>query len=104
MSEQKEIIQVPGQDVEVIDSTAHFLQMAERRAGVIDKAKELGIRATNSGDWIDQNGTPYLMGSGAEKIRTRFALKIWEVRSERHNEADQAGEYYYFEYTGKVGF
>lgn len=104
MSEDREIVQVPTQDVEVVDSTQYILQMAERRAGLIDKVKELGIKATNAGDWVDQNGTPYLVGSGAEKIRTRFALKIWDTRVEKFNISDTNGDYYYFRVSGKVGF
>ena len=104
MENGQEIISVPNQEVEVFDATEYMLSMAKRRATLLDTVKEVALKATNNQDWVDQNGTPYLTGSGAEKVIRRFGLKVWQVRSEKFRESDAKGEYYYFRTTGKVGF
>ena len=103
MNENTEIMAVTT-DVEVVDTTEHILKMAERRDGLIEKVKSLAIKATHAGDWVDQNGTPYLSGSGVEKVRARFALRLWDVKTQKHQESDEKGDYYYFVVEGKVGF
>jgi len=102
--DNQEIVQVPSEDVEVIDSTEIMLQAARRREQLLVTLKEHALKATNSGDWVDQNGTPYCQGSGAEKMMRRFGLKVWNTRTEKFKETDEDGDYYYFRVTGKVGF
>lgn len=97
--EKKEIISV-GQDIEKVEDFSDILSIAEKREKFIEKAIELGIKATTAHDWVDQNGKPYLTGSGAEKIARRFGVKVHGVECKRFNEKDNKGEYYYFRYTG----
>lgn len=102
--QQEEILHVPSQDIEAAIPMDVFLQMVSQRGELMEKVKEMAIKVTNNSDWVDQHGTPYLTGSGVEKVRTRFMLKVWGLECKRHNEADTNGNYYYFEYTGKFGW
>ena len=94
----------PGKLVAQSSSFDEMLEHAEKWIEYQKKFKELSLRATNSGDWIDQGGNPYCTASGAEKIRAVFGLSIYDVVREKHFETDKEGDYYWFEYTGTVQY
>jgi hypothetical protein len=106
MTEDMEVMSIGSQEVETIDSDFLHVRIkrAENMAAMQEKMKELSLRATHSGDWVDQDGKPYCQGSGAEKIRMRWNLMVFDVRFEKYNEVDDAGPYYRFECHGKVGY
>ena len=105
MNEPKNASEVPvvalTQDVE---SFSDGFTLAERRNDLFEKVKTIALKSTNVRDWIDQNGNPFLQGSGAEKVMRTFGLRVWDVKSERFNVEDEKGSYYYFRYSAKVGF
>lgn len=101
---EHEVIHVQEPTGNAVDFVTHIMKEAEKRDKLLDKIKEVALRATHSGDWADQSGNPYLMGSGAEKVMRRFGLRAWGFVCTQHREEDTKGEYYWFEYTGYFGF
>ena len=86
------------------DITEQMISTAKRRRKFIEVVTEEALRATTNRDWIDEEGTPYLMGSGADKVIRTFALSLWDVESKMIWTEDTEGRYYYFSVQGKVGF
>lgn len=93
-----EIIAVPGNEGQEED----IIMMAEQRVNQLQRILETSLKVTNSQDWIDQQGKPYLMGSGAEKIARLFGLRIKDVKSDKRNSQDEKGSFYFYVYTGVV--
>jgi hypothetical protein len=107
MDDQKQQDQPKGvmtvvQDADIF--SPDFMAIAVQRNKAFEQIREMALKATNALDWIDQEGSPFLQGSGAEKVARRFGLKIWNVRREKFSERDDQGEYYYFRYTSTVGW
>ena len=76
-------------------STEEMLALAERRMELLDKVLALAISSTNPRDWVNQEGEPYLMATGAEKIARRFGLKIVGLIKEPKEIIDDKGNYKY---------
>jgi len=98
-----EIIHIDSQEQngkELIEITDDIIATAERRIERITKLKLFALKSTNSDDWIDQNGRPYLTGSGAEKVARLFGVKIKDVKSEKRTSDDEKGKFYYYLVTG----
>lgn len=57
------------------------LQRVERRIDFVKNAKLLALKITDSGDWIDQRGKPYLQASGCRKLKPVFRIcyRDWTV-------------------------
>ena len=51
---------------------------AERGIEAFKKIKAIALKVTNSQDWVDENGKPYLQGSGAEKVGRLFGVN-WTI-------------------------
>ena len=51
---------------------------AERRIEAIKKVKAIVLRVTNSHDWVDLGGKPYLQASGSEKVGSVFGIS-WRI-------------------------
>jgi len=60
------------------DSLLRVAEMAEKRIEAVIKIKQMALKVTNSGDWIDQSGRPYLYVSGSEKIANLFNVS-WQI-------------------------
>lgn len=78
------------------------LEIMERRQALFQRVMEVAIRATNQGDWVNQDGKPYLQASGAEKVARRFGVRIYDVEIERENITDENGAYYLYTVMGKA--
>lgn len=78
------------------------LEVIESRNALFNRVMDVAIRATSPSDWIDQNGKPYLQGSGAEKVARRFGVRIYDVQIEREDFEDENGKYYLYTTTGKA--
>lgn len=72
---------------------------ALRRLEEVKNFKKIAISVTNDKDWVDQNGRPYLTGSGAEKIARVFGVNWKDMNSEKRVSCDEGGEYYMYAYT-----
>jgi hypothetical protein len=60
------------------DSLLRVAEMAERRIDAVIKIKQMALKVTNAGDWVDQSGKPYLFVSGSEKIANLFNIS-WRI-------------------------
>lgn len=97
----QEIIAVPGNgEISSVDLTDDIISSAERRVEKIKKIITLALKITNHQDWVDQQGKPYLQGSGAEKVARLFGLKIHSVKVEKKETSDEKGQFYYYLTTG----
>ena len=82
-----------------VDMTEDILAAATRRVAQLDKIITLALKRTNSQDWVDQQGKPYLCASGAEKIARLFGVCWKDVKCEKIISNDEKGQFYYFEYS-----
>ena len=62
----------------VDDNLIVIAERAEKRIEAVNKIKTNALKVTNSHDWIDQQGKPYLQVSGAEKIARLFGIS-WTI-------------------------
>lgn len=93
---------VPSQEVlSAAEFTDDILAVAERRVEKIKKMVTLSLRATHSGDWVNMQGKPYLMGSGAEKIARLWGVKTRNIKVEKIQTEDEKGKFYYYMVTGE---
>jgi len=60
------------------DHLIAIAERAEKRIDAVMKIKRVALKVTNANDWVDQNGRPYLMASGAEKIANLFNIS-WQI-------------------------
>lgn len=60
------------------DTLIAIAQNAEKRIQAVNKIKQIALQVTNQGDWIDENGKPYLQVSGAEKVGRLFGVS-WRI-------------------------
>ena len=72
---------------------------AERRIEAVNKIKGLALKVTNSRDWNDQGGNPYLQVSGAEKVARLFGVS-WRLDAPTRDDHDDG----HFSYTFKGYF
>ncbi len=102
MTEQHEIMEVPEQTetltVIADDRLVALADQAEKRIEAMGKIKRMALKLTNSHDWVDQNGRPYLQASGAEKVARLFGIS-WRI-SEPILENLEGGHFSYT-YTGE---
>ncbi len=77
------------------DSLIAIAKMAEARIDAVVKIKQLALKVTNSSDWTDQQGKPYLQVSGAEKIANLFNVSWSFLTPEPLYEQDPDGHYTY---------
>ncbi|MFB3926810.1 MAG: hypothetical protein ACE14T_12240 [Syntrophales bacterium] len=79
------------------DTLISLAEQAERRIDAMTKIKKVSLKLTNSHDWTDQGGKPYLQVSGAEKIARMFGIS-WKI-SEPTLEYQEGG-HFAFTYKG----
>ena len=60
------------------DNITEIAERAEKRIEAVKKIKTLSLRVTNTTDWTDQGGKPYLQVSGAEKVARLFGIS-WRI-------------------------
>ena len=73
-------------------------ERAEARAEAMQKIKRVALKLTNSHDWVDQNGKPYLQASGAEKVARLFGIS-WRISEPIQENLD--GGHFSYTYTGE---
>lgn len=98
-------------NAELVDATSNgneivvtepYLDVAQRRIEHMARVVKLAIRSTNPRDWLNQNGHPYLCGTGAEKIGRNFGLKITDVTYTKQEAEDEEGKYYMYIVKGRA--
>lgn len=60
------------------NSLVALADQVEKRFDAMSKIKRIALKLTNSHDWVDQNGRPYLQASGAEKVARLFGIS-WRI-------------------------
>ncbi len=60
------------------DALIQIANQAEARIDAVVKIKQVALKVTNVDDWVDQQGKPYLMASGSEKIANLFNIS-WRI-------------------------
>ena len=98
MDERKDIIDVGQSEERAIiadDSVIALAKQAEARIDAVKKIKQTALKVTNADDWVDQQGKPYLMASGAEKIANLFGISWGFLDPEPKYEEDEEGHYTY---------
>lgn len=89
--ETKDIV---TQEISIADDfLIQVAEQAERRIDAVMKIKRVALKVTNPRDWTDQQGNPYLMASGSEKIANLFNIS-WRI-DEPGYEEDPNGHYTY---------
>ena len=99
MEERTGLIQAEAQPIIPVAAAGDdILAIAEKRVDTFNKIKLIALRATNSQDWIDQDGSPYLQGPGAEKVGRLFGLD-WKLKGDprKVSSDDDKGPFYYYE-------
>lgn len=105
--EDRSVEVTSGHDVASLlhgDDLIDIARRAEQRVEAVKKIKELSMRVTNAGDWIDENRRPYLRVSGAEKVARLFGVgwRIDEPSIEEHPDGHVSYTYKgYFLMSGK---
>lgn len=73
---------------------------AERRVDAVKKIKAIALRVTNASDWVDQQGHPYLVSSGAEKVARLFGIWWGGMQYTKEAGEDEKGKLYLYSCTG----
>lgn len=79
-----------------------MLAYAEKFVVHQDKIRKLAIKVTNQGDWINQNGVPYLEWTGAAKIAGTFGVSYDQPMIAKDVLTDEDGDYTVFTVSGTV--
>jgi len=77
------------------NSLAIAIQNAEANVTYIARIKQIALKVTNSNDWLDQGGKPYLSVSGAEKVARLFGVTCYVNEPNIEYEADGSGHFSY---------
>lgn len=101
--EAREINVVPESPLMNEEDLENAIKKAERMETLVRKIKTLAIKQTNSHDWVDMQGKPYLQSSGAEKIARMFGIswRICEGYPKKETMQDEKGSYYIYSYKGE---
>jgi hypothetical protein len=92
----QEIVALPSQE----SQEAALIQLATNRIEKMVRLKELSLKVTNSSDWVDFSGKPYLNAGGSEKVGRLFGVKIRRTAYKKERGTDELGDYYFYVYTG----
>ena len=93
---ESQIIAIPQNDLLAVSGGDDFLAIAEKRINQLQRIKELSLKITNENDWVDQNGKPYMMASGAEKVRGLFSISVRMEDPRKQASVDDRGDFYFY--------
>ncbi len=90
-------------DVYVIpDLTPEGLKKLEGNVETWKKYIKIALKMTRAGDWSDQDGQPYIEGSGCEAVANPFGIEIVSQTKEKQWGEDEKGKYYIYIYRGEA--
>jgi hypothetical protein len=72
------------------------LAIIEQRNKMLEKVLDYAIRATHSGQWVNQNGKPWPMAAAAEVMARRCAVRVRDVKSKKLPSSDDKGPFYLY--------
>lgn len=88
---------------DIVFNDQDIISMAEKSISRWQKVINIALKITTHRDWVNQNGNPYLVHSGAERIARQFRVSIKNVRRSKEWSEDENGErYYIWVYEGTV--
>ncbi len=88
---EREIMQV--EELKKVD-WKKLLNYLEEEKEAFKKVRIIAIGYTRETDWVNIDGVPYLMESGAQAIAGPFGVSFGEPQSEKIWEEDNKGKYY----------
>jgi len=89
-----------GEEVITIETTEDLISIAERRIETVKKIISIALKITTYRDWVNQNGNPYLVHSGAEKVARLFGIRLHDIKTDKVWAEDTQGRYYIYKTTG----
>lgn len=89
-------------EIITIEDADDLISIAQRRIGLVTEMINFALHETNYRDWIDQDGKPYLVHSGAERVALLFGMKRYNVKTEKFMTEDSKGRYYIYKTTGTM--
>lgn len=90
------------EEVITIETSEDLISIAQRRLDTVKKIINLALKITTHRDWVNQNGNPYLVHSGAEKVARLFGISLSNIKTEKMWAEDTKGKYYIYKTTGKA--
>lgn len=94
------IIPEPKAEMIAVETVEDLISIAQKRMEVVPKLIEMALKVTNYRDWVDQDGEPYLVHSGAEKVARLFGAKMFNIQTLKEWAEDTKGRYYIYKTTG----
>ena len=77
---------------DLVNQEIDVISLAEKSIDRWKKVAGLAISLTTPKDWVNQDGSPYLQHSGAERIARQFRISIVNVKKEKIWSEDEKGE------------
>ena len=99
-TEKIETPQNTNSEIITIDSAEDLISIAQRRVEIVGKMMNTALKITTHRDWVNQNGNPYLVHSGAEKVARLFGISLSNIKTEKMWAEDTKGRYYIYKTTG----
>ncbi|NQY73792.1 MAG: hypothetical protein HRT90_03420 [Candidatus Margulisbacteria bacterium] len=95
---------LPKEPIVIQQSLEHAIDLADKQVILLEKVLEIALRRTNERDWVDQQGHPYLTGSGSEKLMPLFGVSLKDANYEKTISSDDKGQYYIYLYKGQFSW
>lgn len=93
---------VANNEILVIEDAEDLISIAQRRVETVQRIIEVALKITTYRDWVNQNGEPYLVHSGAEKVARLFGVTLSDIKTEKIIAEDTRGKFYIYKTTGKA--
>jgi len=94
------LLPLGNEEIITLEDAEDLISIAQRRVLIIPKLIEMSLKQTTERDWVNQNGNPYLVHSGAEKVARLFGIKLRDIKTEKFMAEDTKGKYYIYKTTG----
>lgn len=91
-----------GEEAITVETSDDLISIAQRRLDTVKKIINIALKITTYRDWVNQNGNPYLVHSGAEKVARLFGITLSNIKTEKMWADDSKGKYYIYKTTGKA--
>ena len=90
------------EEIITVETSDDLISIAQRRLDTVKKIINIALKITTYRDWVNQNGNPYLVHSGAEKVARLFGITLSDIKTEKMWADDTKGKYYIYKTTGKA--
>lgn len=100
--EQNKLIGPSSEEIITIEDAEDLISIAQRRVATVQKLINIALKITTHRDWVNQDGQPYLVHSGAEKVARLFGITLSDIKTEKIIAEDSRGKYYIYKTTGRA--